>query len=157
MAPFKEVLFKAGLDTIGSSLRLIARRIKLRRLFPKKVAICPITPEQIYDAASYVPALRRADVFRQYLGLRVNWFTTLRSARRESGDDNHVHLQLRSLGEAIAMETTVFCTVEFSRFPELINPGERSPIRVIGRINKIEEAGITLGDVELILGQWTSR
>jgi hypothetical protein len=156
MALFKEVLLKAGVDLVGSSFRYIARKLRLRSLFSKKVAISPITPEQIYEAASYIPALKRPDIFRQYLGLRVNWFTTLISAQRQSGDDRYVRLELRAAGDLSAKETSVFCAVRLSHYPELVHLGEHSPIRVIGRIDKIEEAGIRLTDVELILGQWTT-
>jgi hypothetical protein len=156
IAELKELLLKAGFNAIVTGLRNIAKGINLGSLLRKKAAISPITPEQIYDAASYIPALKRADIFSQYLGLRVNWFTTLISAQREPGDDRYVRLKLRAVGDLSAKETSVFCAVRFSHYPELTHLGEHSPIRVIGRIDKIEEAGITLRDVELIRGQWTT-
>ena len=148
----KEWLFSGvGVVFIIAIIHFFRSRGLLHRLFVRlsRSPICPISPKEIYDSASTVPDLKKWEVLKNYVGLRVIWLTTLASSTSESENAKSVNLQLNFHSGSITV-LPINCSVRLAHYPELVTAKEGKLVLVIGRIHSIDEKGIGLKYAQLI-------
>ena len=97
-------------------------------------------PAEIIKQIDNLPILQRDVVAEQYIGLRVEWETTLESAHSTSG--NKVHLMLLDRGSY----PWIYCDGDLSKHSEMKIANKGHKLWVQGQIAAIKGNGITLTD-----------
>jgi hypothetical protein len=129
----KELLFSGGgLVLFGLLARWVAKFIRLRGPiappFDQAVFRARPLPSDIKKVIRDAPSLRQSARAQEFVGLKVQWRTTLGSA--EEKDDGTVRLYL-SEGD---FGPSVWCEVPADRYPDLRLAREGTTIWVAGEI-----------------------
>ena len=111
--------------------------------------VVPITIGDVRKAVKNAPPLQQADVIRHYIGLNVQWQTTLLNATRDQKDQDRVRLLLKIPGD----DGAVYCHVRLSEYRQLGILHAGAPITVSGRIRSIDTLFIELEDPELFFNE----
>ncbi|MDP1573261.1 MAG: hypothetical protein Q8M09_14545 [Pseudomonadota bacterium] len=110
-----------------------------------------ITYLEIEKSIDSAPPLQRKSVASNYIGLKIEWITYLRSANK--CDDGKVSLRL-SIDEDYRGRG-VWCTVNENEYRELSILPEGARIRVSGEISEASPADVKLSNVHLQIMQRT--
>jgi hypothetical protein len=108
----------------------------------------PITLLQIHETLRNAPPLQREELREHYKGLYVEWDAYLSSASKEGG--NSVRLSL-SAGKGMDTNSLlkIFCNVSLHDYKELAILREGAPIRLFGKITKVDEWYVELAEAQL--------
>ena len=109
--------------------------------------IAPVSLQDIRRAIDDAPPLQREDITRHYIGLNIQWETSLAAADKKKADEVRVRL---SITGAMGF---VWCTVKLSEYRELAILKSGTPITISGRIRDIDAISVDLEDARLFFTQ----
>jgi hypothetical protein len=101
-----------------------------------------ITFEEIKNRIEAAPPFQRNDIKQYFMGLTVDWQTRLYSVEKADEDDLHVSLYVDDKDNRYVGICT--CNVPLVKYPELKILHKDHPIRIVGKIARIQEANIAL-------------
>ena len=107
-----------------------------------------ITPYEILYSGNYVTELKRHEIYRHFIGLKICWVLNLKSVTREPEKGKWLTLQFVSR-ENMANEIPVSCVVPYSLYTDINSKSNGGVVQVVGRVRKISPELIELSHVEI--------
>ena len=107
-----------------------------------------ITYRSIMETIEKTPPLQREQAAENFIGIKVDWETSLSSASRDDKDMVSLLLEVRDLTKT-RHAGLARCTVPLHRYRELAVLPEGIRIRVQGEIEKVDTLFISLKNVRL--------
>jgi hypothetical protein len=99
-----------------------------------------ITFQEIIDRIKTAPPFQRNDIEQYFVGLTVDWKTTLCTV--EKADDNNLRVYLSIFDIDHLSHGMCVCNVSLAKYPELKILHKDHPIRVVGKIAQFQGADI---------------
>ena len=106
--------------------------------------VSAITYTDIMNALNSAKPLQRDSVADSYLGIYVKWDTVFWDAYREGSDKIRVSLDLPKEGRG-----SVYVDIKADDYRELFTMDRGHPIKVTGKIKKVDRSYVRLDDVSL--------
>ena len=105
-------------------------------------------PSQIFAEFDAQPPLMRAEFIERYIGMEVDWAGTLADAREQKPDQVHVVCWPEPDGKRL-----IVGDVSLSEYPHLRQLRVDDPVRMRGRIRKVDVISIELEIQDLVFAK----